>query len=96
MIKRNKTVLSESHLETGNIAWYVSTNGSDYSFLSELINSELKIYDCSGSVTLDFSCEKPSHIDKRIEKIDVLIKELESMKEAFVDAKKSLERKYYY
>lgn len=95
MIKRNKTFLSQGHLETGNIAWYVSTEG-EYTFLSELVNSELKISDCSSSVTLDFSCEKPSHIDKRISKIDILIKELESMKEGFVDAKKSLGRKYYY
>lgn len=95
MIKRNKTFLSQGHLETGNISWYVSTDG-EFSFVSEVISSELKISDCSGSVTLDFSCEKPSHIDKRIEKIDILIKELESMKEGFVDAKKSLERKYYY
>ena len=96
MLKRNKTFLSQSHQETGNIAWYVSTDRGDQDFFSELVSSDLKISDCSGSISLDFSCEKPSHIDKRIDKIDTIIQELQSMKEGFLEAKKSLQRKYYY
>ena len=87
MKSRGKTFLNSSFNEKGHIRWEV-LSGTDKRYHAEFLSGELVIADCSSSICLDFDCEKRSHIDKRIAKLDTLIDELGKMREALEAAKK--------
>lgn len=97
MIKRGKKFLNNSHEEHGSVSWHVTT-GKDMDFYQSTCGGELRIADCYKVITLDFDCEKVSHVDKRIAKLDVLIQELQEMRAALEGVKEEakLKTKFYY
>lgn len=95
MKARGKTLISEHEEEGGgSISWSVKTE-SEYGI--DRVYSNIKIRDCYKCIELDFDCYKYRHIDKRLDKLDKLIVELEKMKEALLLAEKELApKKFYY
>jgi hypothetical protein len=98
MKARSKSFLSESYCEGGSISWSVSTETTDGIFHDSTLESEVMITDCNSTIKLDFDCTKIEHIPKRIKKLNVLISELEYMREALEAALKEKEKKkkFYY
>lgn len=96
MKKRDKRFLNESLDEYGYVAWSLRTKG-DITYGNSVVEANLDIADCSKSIGLDFDCEKPRHIQKRIDKLDELLKSLQEFREALEEAKHETYRtKYYY
>ena len=91
MKARGKKFLSDSYDQNGRITWSVHTGGRFY-----LVEASITISDCSRDITLDFDCEKVRHIDKRINKLERLIIELEDVKLALVEAKNEFSKKKFY
>lgn len=92
MFERSKTFLSDSHEEFGRVSWYVDDNPS----WGDYLDAQLNIWDCDKGICLDFTCEKKKHVDKRIEKLDTLITELQKMKSSLEKAKTKQDKKFYY
>lgn len=97
MKKRDKRFLNESTEEFGSISWSV-VSGDPVNRWDSLVESDLRISNCSKNIHLDFNCEKLSHIDKRLVKLDNLIDSLTLFKEALLEAKKEVKskNKFYY
>lgn len=97
MKKRDKRFLNDNHEEFGSVSWRVTTEG-DGGLFNRSVLAELRIADCYKVVSLDFDCDKASHIDKRLSKLDSLIDSLQDMREALVEAKEDVvsSRRFYY
>lgn len=97
MRARNKRFLNDAHTEGGSISWFVLTGG-DRSWVSGTLESEVTIKSCNSSITLDLDCEEVYHIHKRVEKLTVLIEELEKLKEQLLLSEEQIKRKqkFYY
>jgi len=85
-----KTFLSNDADETGSICWRVSTPTGHHL----VVEADIKIYDCSRSISLDFDCWDQSQIVERIAKADVLLAEIQAFKEELVS--KLPNRKFFY
>jgi hypothetical protein len=79
----NKKFLSDDPIETGSICWAVESDTSGDRF-TQAVEANIKFYDCSRSVVLDFDCYKDSEVADRIKKADILIEELNKFREALV------------
>lgn len=97
MKARGKTFLNESYDENGHVKWEVKS-GKDVYYRGEFISGGITIADCHNSITLDLCCETATQVDKRIDKVNVLIAELMNTRKALEDAKADLSKKvkYYY
>lgn len=96
MKKRDKRFLNESLEEFGMVGWHVKTK-EDRSWNGEIVDSELVIKDCNDTIALNFSCDKPHHIQKRIDKLDTLLESLNGLRETLVKAQEETStRKFYY
>lgn len=83
----NKVFLNESHEEFGTVCWNVRVypyacehregRGSDR---IPSRNSELRITDCSKSITLDFFYNTDKTYKERLKKLDCLMDELKMFK----------------
>lgn len=95
MKARGKTFLSPSIHESGAVSWEV-ISGKDLPKYSarDMCNAVLRIKDCNDGISLDFDCETLAHLDKRIQKLDVLISELQNMREALEKVKEP--QRFYY
>lgn len=90
MKKVRKTVkkfLSPTPYEYGTICWEVVVGPVDK---YDLVQADLRIADCSESISLSFSSRKKKHIAYRVKKLDVLIAELQAMRE-FLSSEKVTE-----
>lgn len=81
MRRSNKRFLTTNPSESGAIIWYVRKE-EDSRF--EVMDASVVIKDCHETVNLDFSVEDWNKLQKRIDKLDVLIEELQKMREAMV------------
>lgn len=97
MKARGKTFLNEAYDENGHIKWEIKA-GKDVDYRGEVVSGSLLIADCNDTVCLCFDCETVPQIDKRIDKVTVLIKELSLLREALELAKKDISKKnkFYY
>ena len=77
--KTSKKFLSDTPYEYGSVCWEVSVDPEDR---YDLLQADLRIADCGNSITLGFNSRKKRHMDYRLEKLDVLISELQAMREA--------------
>lgn len=96
MKKRDKKFLNDSTSEFGSVAWSVSTEDGYDMYVLE---GSLQIQDCGSRISLDFDCEKPKHIQKRIDKLDSLIHSLQEMKVALEEGQSEVlgrKPKFYY
>lgn len=85
----SKEFLSKSADESGSIVCQIETprqkdinshhvlNGASY------IWAKIKINDCSKAVTLDFDCHDQKSYEKRIEKLDKLLEEVQTMRKQY-------------
>lgn len=83
-----KEFLSPAAWETGSIVCQIETpltkDISQYQIDNGIhMNSSLKLADCSRSVTIDFDCHDQSSYEKRLEKLDNLLKEVQDMRTAY-------------
>ena len=76
--KTVKKFLSSTPYEYGSVCWEVVVDPRDS---YELIQADLRISDCSKHVDLSMGTTEAKHLKNRIQKIDVLIRELQAMKE---------------
>lgn len=76
--KTSKKFLSDTPYEYGSVCWEVRVDPEDR---YDLVQADLRIADCGNAVTLGFSSRKKRHMDYRIKKLDVLISELQAMRE---------------
>lgn len=90
MKKQGKRFLSDRGDEGGSVRWYVNSTSDYY----RDVEAELYITDCFKPVTIEFSADKGKGLGKRIAKLDSLIEELQSFKEALVEA--NVKPKLYY
>lgn len=84
-----KQFLSDSPSETGFIVITASTSRIEdvdeegsWGLKSPTVNAEVQVGDCSKKIYLDFCVYKDSDVQKRIDKINVLIDNLQQLKEA--------------
>lgn len=96
--RRSKTFLSDSHEEFGYVAWVVKPYSDILSGDEKKEYScDLYIADCTRSISLEFDFENKQQLDKRIEKLDALIKELNDMRDTLTECKETLfNKKFYY
>lgn len=93
--KRNKTFLNDSFDEHGAMSWKVKVDlgyKGDYQ-----IDAEVRMQACYGEpIEWDFKCSMGT-FDKRIEKVDTIIREFQALREAMLEAKASIPvKKFYY
>ena len=81
MKQNRKTFLTQDPSETGSICWHVNSNPEIDIYD---IEAEVKFYDCSRSVVLDFHCYERKDIANRIEKANTLLKEITEFRDALV------------
>jgi hypothetical protein len=77
--RSRKWLNPERSSDTGMVSWEVSVwNGDRY------IDGTFHVWDCSRKISLDFNCsvDKPDKCKQRADKFDILIKELQDMREA--------------
>lgn len=84
-----KQFLSDSPSETGFIVVTAETaqlenvdEEGSWSLKNPNVNAEVQIGDCSKKIYLDFCVYKDSDVQKRIDKINVLIDNLQQLKDA--------------
>lgn len=82
----SKKFLSDGAYEDGSVCIYV-TSPRDVSKMKSWsdVEAQIKIGDCSKFVELNFSIGKDCDLEKRLAKLDVLIKEIYTMKQHLVD-----------
>jgi len=97
MKDRGKTFFNNSFNETGYIKWQIKS-GKDKTYKGDILDGSLIIADCNSNICLDFDCEEAHQVAKRIEKLDVMITELNRMREALVKANTEITttKKFYY
>lgn len=95
---RNKVFLSDSHEQGGSVTWNVAADKGvdDDGKKKDPITSTLRITDCYRIVYLEFDCSKVKHIQKRIDKVDVLLEEITKFKEALLEAQEFHKPKSLY
>jgi len=91
----NKKFLSDDPIETGSICWVVDRDGDTSELFSQALEANIKFYDCSRSIVLDFDCYKDTDIADRIKKADILIEELNKFRDALV-ANLPKPKKFHY
>ena len=69
----------KTHWDTGIIHSKVATN-------KDSIDGEISIWDCNKKITLDLDAYSLKGADLRIKKLDILINQLLSVKEAYLSA----------
>lgn len=93
MKAQGKRFLTARGDEGGSVRWYVKTPEDEY----YLVESELYLSDCGKTITLEFSCEKYKHLDKRIAKVNALIQEATAFRNALVKVQQATRpKKLYY
>ena len=92
MLKNNKVFLNDLPDETGSICWTIARDSGDLGFFSD---GELKLYDCSRSVTIDFCCYSESDLESRITKANTLLNEITKMRDALI-ALKTPKKRFHY
>ncbi len=81
-MKSNKTHLSPKATEWGTMEWSVFRGDGD-----GYLDAQIRFRDCfSKPVSLDFNVGKLKNIKSRVDKIDLMIAELESFKAAYLEA----------
>lgn len=85
--KTSKKFLSDTPYEYGSVCWEVVVDPDDS---YDLVCADLRIADCSEKVSLSFGSRKKKHIAYRVKKLDVLIAELQAMRE-FLSSEKVAE-----
>lgn len=83
-----KEFLSPAAWETGSIVCQIETpltkDINQYQIDNGVhMHSSMKIADCSRSITLDFDCHDQSSFEKRLEKLDVMLKEVQDMRNQY-------------
>ena len=91
-MKNNKVFLNDLPDETGSICWNIQKDGDGIGFFSD---GELKLYDCSRSVTIDFCCYNESDLEGRITKANILITEITKMRDALLALQVPKKRFHY-
>lgn len=82
-----KQFLSDSPDETGFIVVTAQTareedlKDDDWSFKNPNVAAEVQVGDCSKKVYLDFSVYKDSDLQKRIDKLSIMINNLQELKD---------------
>jgi hypothetical protein len=92
-MSNNKVFLNDLPDETGSVCWSITKDSDGIGFFFS--EGELKLYDCSRSVTIDFSCFYESDIDSRITKANVLLDEITKMRAALIALKIPKKRFHY-
>jgi len=67
--------------DSGAIQWYVSLDSYDAS-----VNASFDVWDCSRKISIDLSYWNKAQAKERAMKIDIMIQELQAMREALADA----------
>lgn len=94
---RNKVFLNDNHEEFGYVAWFVKPYKNIITGEEGDYTSQLLISDCTHSIGLDFDFENKHQLNKRIEKLDTLITELQSMRKVLESCKDKFKpKKFYY
>lgn len=79
-----KQFLNDSPNETGYIVVNATTpkfeDMCDWESKCPEVSAQVQIGDCSQKIYLDFSITKDSHVQKRIDKLNVMINALEELK----------------
>lgn len=90
--KTVKKFLSDTPYEYGSVCWEVVVDPIDK---YELVQADLRIADCSKSIDLTFGSRKKKHMGYRVKKLDVLIAELQAMREFLTskEVKEAVEKK---
>lgn len=84
-----KEFLSPAAWETGSIVCQIETplvkDITQYQIEQGYtsMHSSIKLSDCSKSITLDFDCHDQSSFEKRIEKLDTMLKEVQDMRNQY-------------
>lgn len=91
MKRSRKTFLSTRPDETGSICTKVDSSSGMRCYF---IEAELKIYDCSRSVILDFDCFDASDLKERIEKANLLLDEIARFRDDLIACK--AKTKFFY
>lgn len=78
-----KTFLTSAFDQDSSVSWNVCVDVFRHGDID--IGSMLKIRDCHKLVSLEFFTEKDSQYPQRIEKIDTLINELLTFKQAYIE-----------
>lgn len=82
----SKKFLSDGAYESGSVCIYVTSPREGKEFRSyTTVDAQVKIGDCSKFAELDFSLSKDGDLEKRLNKLDVLIDELTNMKQHLQD-----------
>lgn len=85
----SKEFLSKSADESGSIVCQVETPRQKDIGAHHVLNgvgyiwAKIKINDCSKSVMLDFDCHDQKSYEKRIEKLDKLVEEVQTMRKQY-------------
>lgn len=84
-----KEFLSPAAWETGSIVCQIETplvkDISEYLVKEGAIHmhSSMKLMDCSRGITLDFDCHDQSSFEKRLAKLDTMLKEVQDMRNQY-------------
>ena len=91
---RGKKFLSDSHEEGGTIIWdgQVRNNGE----YRQLFTGQIRITDCTKAVYLDFTCTNTKDIQARLDKVDVLLEEINKFKSVLLEAQRVHKPKRLY
>jgi hypothetical protein len=87
----SKQFFTEHAHETGNIVVTVETPHPDdiYAYQikkgSDMMTASVKISDCHDSAVIDFDCRKKGDFEKRLQKLDKWIDELQKMRHHMVE-----------
>ena len=81
--KVGKTFLTHASDQDSSVTWNV---GVEYFSAKDIdLFSMLKIRDCHKLVNLEFGCDTPKEGKQRLDKLDTLIKELQTFRAALVE-----------
>jgi hypothetical protein len=97
MKERGKTFLNQSFNENGYVKWELKS-GKDREYTSDVLSGSLVVADCSQAIHLDFDCENASQIQKRLDKLDLLILELTNMRSVLckMQVEQTKTKKFFY
>lgn len=82
--KTSKKFLSGTPYEYGSVCWEVVVDPEDE---YALVQADLRFTDCNERVVIGFSSRKKKHLIYRINKLDTLISELQSIRDFLSSAK---------
>ena len=91
---RGKKFLSDSHEEGGTVSWRGKTGQESWD--NSLFEGEVRLTDCSKAIYLEFNCHRYKDIQKRLDKVDVLLEELNKFKGTLLEAQRVHKPKSLY